>query len=321
MLDLFHIPSNTDNTKVFYATGGTNDWQTWQKPRGAKFIQIFCLGGGAAGGSGYRGTAGALRTGAGGGGSGGIARALYPAFLLPDILYVQVGAGGASPAGTTTTAGSTGTAGGISYVSIAPTQLAINVLAQSSTAGALGGAAAGSTTTNAGGAAATIWTTTTSPFTSLGVLNLVAGVAGGISTNANTGVITNIQALSQSIVTGGTGGGATNNVTASNYRASAGGSILSASVILTTSIPGGLTGSIIGAGNPGSSGYGNLAPFCGVGGSGGSGQSSGSFTAGRGGDGWYGCGGGGGGTSVVTTGTGGAGGKGGDGLVIITTIF
>jgi hypothetical protein len=320
MLDIFHIPSNTENTKIFYATGGTNDWQTWQKPRGAKFIQIFCLGGGASGGSGYRGAAGSVRAGAGGGGSGGIARVLYPAFLLPDVLYIQVGLGGASPAGTTATSGSTGNAGGISYVSISPTASAVSILAQSSTATALGGAATLSSTTNAGGAAATVWTTTSSPFTALGILTLVAGVAGGISTNANTGAVVNVQALSQSIITGGAGAGGNNLTVAGSPTATPGASILSASVILTTSIPGGLTGSIIGAGNPGSSGYGSLSPFCGVGGSGGSGQASGSFTAGRGGDGWYGCGGGGGGTSVVTTGTGGAGGKGGDGLVIITTI-
>jgi hypothetical protein len=321
MLDLFHIPSNTDNTKIFYAAGGTNDWQTWEKPRNAKFIQIFCLGGGASGGSGYRGTATANRTGAGGGGSGGITRALYPAFLLPDTLYVQVGLGGASVAGSTTTSGSTGTSGGISYVSIASSTSSINILAQSSAVTASGGAAAGNLTINAGGVAATVWTTGSAPFTSLGILNLIAGVAGGVSTNASTFAITNIQALGSNIVTGGAGGGSTSNVTVGSYFATAGGSIVSASAILINNIPGGLTGSIIGAGNPGGSGYGSLSPFCGVGGAGGSGQASGSFTAGNGGDGWYGCGGGGGGTSVVTTGTGGNGGKGGDGLVIITTIF
>ena len=321
MLDVFHIPSNTDSTKIFYASGGTTSWQTWQKPRNAKFIQIFCLGGGASGGSGYRGTAAVVRTGAGGGGSGGITRAIYPAFLLPDTLYIQVGLGGASVAGTTTTSGSTGTAGGISYVSVAPSSSAINVLAQSSNAGAGGGVAAGSNASNAGGNPATTWDRTSSPFTSLGVLTIAAGVAGGASTNATTLAITNIQALSTNIVTGGAGGGSTNNVTAGSYFATAGGSILSASVILTNNIPGGLTGSLIGAGNPGDNGYGSLSPFCGVGGSGGSGQASGSFTAGNGGDGWYGCGGGGGGTSVAATGTGGRGGKGGDGIVIITTIF
>jgi hypothetical protein len=317
MLDFSHIPSQQQQTFTFYATG---NWQIWNKPRNAKFIEIFCLGGGAAGGSGYRGTGVANRTGAGGGGSGGIARAIYPAFLLPDTLFIQVGAGGASVAGTTGTSGTTGTTGGISYVSLAPSTTAINILAQSSTAGAAGGVAVGSNTTNAGGVAATIWTVGSAPFTVLGVLTLTAGVAGGVSTNASTGVITDIQALGANIITGGAGGGSTNNVTVGSYSATAGGSIISASVLLLSKVNGGLTGSIIGAGNPGDSGYGSLMPFCGVGGAGGSGQASGSFAAGRGGDGWYGCGGGGGGASVTVTGTGGAGGKGGDGLVIITVI-
>jgi hypothetical protein len=318
MLDLFHIPSNTDSTKIFYAQGATA-WQTWEKPRNAKFIQIFCLGGGASGGSGVRGTNGSTRAGAGGGGSGGIARALYPAFLLPDTLYIQVGAGGAFIQGTAT--GTTGNAGGISYVSMSPTTTAISVIAQSSTATSLGGASTAAATTNAGGAAATIWTTTSAPFTSLGVLNLVAGVAGGISTNANTGVIVNVQALGTNIVTGGGGGGGNNQSTAGSFSATAGASVLSASVILVNTVPGGLTGSLIGTGNPGGNGYGSLSPLCGTGGAGGSGQASGSFSGGNGGNAAYGCGGGGGGAATITTGIGGSGGKGGDGLVIITTIF
>ena len=67
MLDLFHIPSNTDSTKIFYAQGATA-WQTWQKPRNAKFIQIFCLGGGAGGGGGSASTSAAALTRGGGGG-------------------------------------------------------------------------------------------------------------------------------------------------------------------------------------------------------------------------------------------------------------
>ena len=321
MLDVSHIPGSNDSTQIFYANG-TTSWQTWKKPRGAKFIQIFCLGGGASGGSGYRGTAGSTRAGAGGGGSGGIARALYPAFLLPDTLYVQVGVGGAS-AQQIAGVGITGNAGGISYVSISPTSSALSVIAQSSTAAALGGASIASSTTNAGGAAATIWTGgagASSPFTAMGLITSSVGVAGGISTNANTGVIVNVQALGTNIVTGGGGGGGNNQITVGSYSATSGASIISASLILLNNVPGGLTGSLIGAGNPGSNGYGSLSPFCGVGGSGGSGQASGSFSAGNGGNGWYGCGGGGGGAATITTGTGGSGGKGGDGLVIITTI-
>ena len=138
---------------------------------------------------------------------------------------------------------------------------------------------------------------------------------------APTAVISDALVISDVTITDCAGGGSTNNVTAGSYFATAGGSILSASAILVNSALGGLTGSLIGAGNPGGHGYGSLSPFCGVGGAGGSGQASGSFTAGTGGNGWYGCGGGGGGAGVALTSTGGGGGKGGDGLVIITTIF
>jgi hypothetical protein len=47
MLDLSNIPSQQQQTTTFYATG---NWQAWSKPRNAKFIEIFCLGGGAGGG-------------------------------------------------------------------------------------------------------------------------------------------------------------------------------------------------------------------------------------------------------------------------------
>jgi hypothetical protein len=111
MLDVFHIPSNSDNSKIFYAQGSTA-WQTWQKPRGAKFIQVFCLGAGGGGGGGRSSAAGGA--GGAGGGSGGIVRALIPAFLLPDTLYIQVGTGGT--AGQSGATGAGGAVGGISYI-------------------------------------------------------------------------------------------------------------------------------------------------------------------------------------------------------------
>ena len=99
MLDIFHIPSNTENTKIFYASSGSNSWQTWQKPRGAKLIQIFCLGGGGGGGGGSANTAVNNTGGGGGGGGAALSRGLFPAFLLPDTLYIQTGLGGAGGAG------------------------------------------------------------------------------------------------------------------------------------------------------------------------------------------------------------------------------
>ena len=143
-----------------------------------------------------------------------------------------------------------------------------------------------------------------------------AGPAGGVSANATTLAVTDVQALGTSLVTGGAGGGSQT----SGPNRTVGGSILSASVILLSKVNGGSTEI---SADPGQHGYGLLNPFCGTGGAGGTGQ-SGSFVGGRGGDGWYGCGGGGGGTTGQnsTAGTlGGASGKGGDGIVMITTIY
>jgi hypothetical protein len=91
MLDVFHIPSQQDTLKIFYTQGATA-WQTWTKPRNCKFIWMMCIGGGAAGQNGS--TVG----NGNGGGSGGVVKALLPANLLPDVLYVQPGQGGQTSA-------------------------------------------------------------------------------------------------------------------------------------------------------------------------------------------------------------------------------
>ena len=90
MIDVSHIPSQQQNTTIFYSAG---IFQTWNKPRNAKFIEKFCLGGG--GGGGHTTITAAGVAGGGGGGSAGIVRGIIPAFLLPDTLYIQVGKGGA----------------------------------------------------------------------------------------------------------------------------------------------------------------------------------------------------------------------------------
>ncbi len=86
MLDLSHIPSQQQQTYTFYSVGA-GIWQTWNKPRNAKFIEIFCLGGGG-GGAISSLTAGSAN-GSSGGGSAGIVRGLIPAFLLPDTIYIS----------------------------------------------------------------------------------------------------------------------------------------------------------------------------------------------------------------------------------------
>jgi len=288
MLDLSHISSQQQSTFTFYATG---NWQTWNKPRNAKLIQIFCLGSGAAGGTATTSAAGIA--GAGGGGSGGIVRGIIPAFLLPDTLYILVAKGGSQAAGATTD-------GAISYVSLNRTTTEATLICKSSTVAAGVGQIGGSVLT-----AAAVAVTTLSAFGNLGMFTAIAGVAGTVGGTSSGTSGTSQTALATSLVTGGAGGGGkTASVSGS------GGNINSASAVLTTTVAGGIT-----EGQAGANGYGTLSPFCGTGGAGGAGIRTG--VSGKGGNGWYGCGGGGsGGCSIA----GAKGGDGGDGLVIITVI-
>lgn len=293
MLDISNIPSQQQQTYILYATG---NWQTWNKPRNAKFIEIFCLGGGAGGGQ-HTVSAGSAFAG-GGGASAGIVRGLIPAFLLPDTIYILVAKGGAG-AITSATAGSVGN---ISYVALQPSTSEQTLICKSSTttAGA-GGAAAG------GGNAPSISVVALSAFGNLGLFTAIAGVNGAGGSLTTTGSGTNQAALGTNILSGGCGGGGKGAAGVFGQ----GGSITSASAVLTTQVNGGQT-----EGADGGSGYGTLQPFCGTGGAGGAGRGGTTGTGGRGGNGWYGCGGGGtGGGSVVSKA-----GDGGDGLVIITVI-
>jgi len=120
MLDIFNIPEQQDNVKIFYARG-TTDWQTWNKPRNCKFIWIMCIGGGAAGSNGgFAGPGGA-------GGGGGVVRAIFQANVLPDTLFIQPG-----PGGQTSTA-----AGNRSFVAITPSSaVTMNIVCTSGTTAA-----------------------------------------------------------------------------------------------------------------------------------------------------------------------------------------
>lgn len=288
MLDLSNIPSQQQQTYTLYATG---NWQAWNKPRNAKFIEIFCLGGGAGGAItsvGAGATAGGL-----GGGSAGIVRGLIPAFLLPDTIYILVGKGGAGSIGNNTNGG----AGGISYVGLQPSTSEQTLICKSSTLTASGN-----------GTGATISVVGLSAFGNLGLFTAVAGVngsSGGTSAPTNGG---SQAALGTNLTTGGAGGGGK---TAASFGT--GGNITAASAILTNQVSGGQ-----GDAAAGNSGYGTLIPFCGTGGGGGAGRVGSTGAGGRGGDGWYGCGGGGAGGGQTASGT--KGGDGGDGLVIITVI-
>jgi hypothetical protein len=288
MLDLSHIPSQQQQTFTFYATG---NWQTWNKPRNAKMIEIFCLGGGAGGAITSTG-AGSVNGGLGGG-SAGIVRGLIPAFLLPNTIYILVGKGGAGSTSGNTNGGN----GGISYIGLQPSTSEQTLICKSSTLAANGNRTGATTSVVA-----------LSAFGNLGLFTATAGVdgsTGGGSTPTNG---SSQGALVTNVTTGGAGGGGK---TAGAFAG--GGNITSASVILTSQVNGGVTNA-----QDGDSGYGTLIPFCGTGGAGGAGRQGATGAGGRGGNGWYGCGGGGAGGGQTATGT--KGGDGGDGLVIITVI-
>lgn len=315
MLDISNIPNSTNYTQTFYAISGSNAWQTWIKPRGAKIIQIFCLGGGGGGSQGGVNSSGLSPAyGGGGGGGSSITQGLFPAFLLPDTLYIQVGIGGFGGPPKTAIgnppAGNAGN-GGLSYVSVGPTSsIGALILASGTTA------AAGAT--GLGGSGGTVFVNTA--FSNLGFIKTTAGVDGADS--STTADAFSITALTSSMVMGGAAGGGRTNGALTGFNA---GSVLSSSIFLTTTLPGG-AGTSGSAGQNGRNGYGFFSPiFCGTGGSGGGGSLSG-WKGGDGGNGFYGCGGGGGGGTqqpfVGTSPTGsGKGGNGGNGLVIITTIY
>ena len=148
MLDINFIPGQQDNVTIFYGRG-TTTWQTWNKPRNCKFIWMMCIGGGAAGTNGL--TGGSRGSG---GGSGAITRALFPASVLPDILYIQPGTGGKTPSAD----------GSRSFVSIIPSSAAImNIVC---TSGAIAAALA---------SGETIAAVANMGLVNLGIFNSVAG--------------------------------------------------------------------------------------------------------------------------------------------------
>lgn len=285
MIDVFDINPEQKTEHIFYVTG---NWQTFNKPYTAKFIEIFCLGGGAGGAISPVGTGAKL--GGNGGGAGGIVRGIIPAFLLPDTIYILVGKGGSGSTQSNTAGG----VGGISYIGLQPSTLEQTLICKSST----------STPTNST-TGATISTISTSIFGNLGLFTAVAGVG---SVLGGSGIGGSQTALATSLVTGGAAGGGK---TAATFFA--GGNINAALAILKSQINGGVADA-----QDGDSGYGTLIPFCGTGGAGGAGRQGDSGAGGNGGHGWYGCGGGGAGASTTTTGL--RGGNGGDGIVIITVI-
>lgn len=289
MLDLSYFQNQNSNVQGFFNAG---TWQTWIKPRGAKLVNIICQGSGAGGGGGFQSTT-APRAGGGGGASGATARLTIDANLLPDILYILPGIGGAGGlGGAPATAGSSGQN---SFVCLIPNTSSVsNVVLRSGTTPATGGAG-GTTAVGSSGAAETIGVIGNNIFANLGAFTFQAGVIANAAGTGNGGTTT-----PSNFITNAGGGAGTGN----------GGGVIATGVFPA-----------IGAAPVNTNGQNGPIYYKPTlmlyGGRGAGGATTGN--GGNGGNGAPGAGGGGGGASFNTGVNAGNGGKGGDGFVIITT--
>jgi hypothetical protein len=294
MLDLSYFQNQNSNVQGFF-NGGT--WQTWIKPRGAKLVNIICQGSGAGGGGGLQSTG--TRGGGGGGGSGATARLTINANLLPNILYILPGIGGAGGIGGAPA--TSGSSGQNSFVTLIPNTGSVsNVVLRSGTTLAVGGAS-GSTVNTATSNGETISVIANNIFANLGTFTFQAGLAGQGGSTATGGQIS-----STNFVLGGAGGGGVGQGGGSPFSV-AGIFPQAPATALNTN---GRNGIIL---------YEPILML--YGGSGGGGSFAAGTNGGNGGDGAPGAGGGGGGASSNTGVNAGNGGRGGDGFVIITTSF
>jgi hypothetical protein len=308
MLDLFNTPSDIGvnngmaDVKIFNTPSTVTNiqWNTWLKPRGKAMMNIICIGGGGGGGGGFTGVAASARGGGGSGGSSAVSRVTIPLHLVPDVLCVQVGAGGQGVGSGGGTAGS----GVLSYVSITPNTTASNCLAISGAAAAVGGGTGTGAAVGAAGTAGTIAVIGSMPLAGLGHFDLIAGQI-GVAGGAVAGAVGTAQSIPTTsiITTGGTGGAGTTSADfAGGLWTAISNSWLSEQRPATPA-----AGSFDGSG-----GFAIWKPLFFFGGTGGSASNAG--VGGVGGNGSYGSGGGGGGGGT----TGGRGGDGGSGIVIIT---
>lgn len=293
MLDLSYFQNSGNvNTQTFTNAGS---WVTWVKPRGAKFVNMMCIGSGGGGGGAL--IAVGTHGGASGGSAGAFIRATYQASLLPDILYVYTGIGGTGGLGGTAGNQTPGASGEISYVALTPSTASVSNLVCRSGNTVAGGGPTGSTVNSTLPTTATTTTAANCIFLNLGTFIAVAGPQGTIGASTTTGGTITIN----NIVCGGGGG--------------SGGSTTSQGIIGAGPIPS-IAGAS-GAGQPGRDGIMLTKPILAFTG-GTSGGSSNSGAPGISGNGSYGCGGAGGSGGISA---GGNGGRGGDGIIIITTSF
>jgi len=272
------------NVQSFTSSG------TWTKPTGAKFVEVYLIGGSAGGGSGRTGAAGLALSGGGGGASPAIVHYTFYAADLSATETITVGAKGIGGAAITAndTDGIDGTAGGETAIGVGiNTKLRTYTTAgggggKLAAAGAGGGSSIGATAFNtgqgSGGSSSSSGAIGSSGTNSSGFNTLGGASGGGISTSniPGSGGIgsrwTSISVLPQ------TNGGANGTTSGS---ADAGDGVLSAMKIFGFALG---TGGGGGAGatnrNGGNGGNGN-----GFSGGGGGGAARNGFASGKGGDG------------------------------------
>lgn len=295
MLDLLHLPEPDERTVWFPGQGAstnTTGWRVWTKPRGVSMVSILAIGSGGGGGGGFTAASGSSAGGGGGAGSAPMSKYLFPAWALPDKLYVLAVSGGVGGS-----AGTQGTNGGPSIVAIYPDSTAAGNLVATTLNGGVRGPAGISGTASAI-SALTGGSATSAPLGQMAATQLfISGVgSGGGTTGAPADLTPAVP------VRGCNGGGK------AAGAGSAGGGYAAVTGTLLIAIPGGTAET----GEDASSGF--VHGGIHYGGRGGGGNNLG--VGGRGGDGVsWGAGGGGGGGGL----TGGRGGDGGPGLVIIAS--
>lgn len=281
-----------------------NAWQTpvggssavgakWKKPPGITMVMMMGCGGGGGGGGGFTRTAGNAGGGGGGGGNSSFAITVYPASIVPDELYVQVGRGGT--AGAASGAGGNGAPSFVTALAVAGGNPFLS--ASNGSGGQAGTGAAGG---NAGNVANNEAENNT-PMLAHGLW----ASARASNTSGPGGAQTGANGTSSSTMANCSIGGAAGGAGCTTTDFNGGSAVPSGTTILPTVLGG------VGAGANGENGITIWSPICASGGGGGASNNTG--VAGKGGDGGLGSGGGGGGAGA----TGGAGGRGGDGIVII----
>jgi len=181
----------------------------WVKPQGASFVWFTLLGAGGGGGGNFQDSAAPQWYPGGGGASGNVTNFMCPAFLLPDMLQVAVGKGGAGGADAVDTAPSNGSPGSSTKILYQQKDGSGYTLLQASG----GGAGQGVTGYGAGGTAAAA--DTGGPMTAAGFYNATGGQNGA---DGNTAITTN----GLTFVMGGNGTNLTTTVITGYYGYSAG---------------------------------------------------------------------------------------------------